>query len=416
MAALLRMYAGAASQFALRTEATPSAAVIDYDQTLHGIWAELLQRPMTAEQWRQATLPQKLGGLGIQTATSRVTPAYWSSLTATLPAVARALPGDVYRMLLDSDMGDNAAKAQTHLLNTSGGASAKAGPLRMDLYSALQEPIKQSALMVKQHTTSLNTALSQASVQEAAFLRSCGGAGVGAFLNGPPAKEMLMADDIWETAVRFRLNMPHAGMPAIPASSMQCQHRHLSKATMCNQPLGNDNNHAIHCSKGGWTQRRHDAVARVLAGIQSDVFEVASHFNQATPQWDHQKANGEWERAYMDLVYTDHQGQPQYVDVALVSAVAGSTDVVLKASRKDGAAAARATERKHDRYGPEVWAFVLELGGRPGREAREWVARVLEQSSSNPTYPTTYGTDIWSRISCVAQKHIALQLKRAVGC
>ena len=80
VASLIRVHAGAATQYALRLGVSPDANIQQYDNFLQVIWKHLLGRPMNDTQWRPACLPQKLGGLGIQPAGDRAAAAFWGQV------------------------------------------------------------------------------------------------------------------------------------------------------------------------------------------------------------------------------------------------------------------------------------------------------------------------------------------------
>ena len=125
--------------------------------------------------------------------------------------------------------------------------------------------------------------------------------------------------------------------------------------------------------------------------------------------------SGETQRleAIMDVVYDNMPGQV-LLDVRVCSPCAGEFASVLAASRRDGEAAARQVRDKETRYGPTVTPFVVETGGRPSREAREWV-RALVRESQLDEPPAALGAKIWAHVSCTLQRYIAVQLRRAEG-
>ena len=102
------------------------------------------------------------------------------------------------------------------------------------------------------------------------------------------------------------------------------------------------------------------------------------------------------------------------IGIRVCSPCAGEFACVLAASRRDREAAARQVRNKETRYGPTVTPFVVETGGRPSREAREWV-RALVRDSQQDDPPATLGANIWAHVSCTLQRYIAVQLRRAEG-
>ena len=100
------------------------------------------------------------------------------------------------------------------------------------------------------------------------------------------------------------------------------------------------------------------------------------------------------------------------MDVAIMSAVAGSVGCVNAAARRDGKAAERGVVAKRNRYGQEVVPFVLEVGGRPSLPARQWVRKVISFGTQEGEHPLL-GATAWQMISCTLQRYVALQLTSA---
>ena len=87
--ALLRTYAGAASQHSLQLAQASEAEAKSYDDTLRTAWEQLAGRPLGEEAALRLGLPVRLGGAGVQWAGSRRHAAYWSGWTALAPEVQK---------------------------------------------------------------------------------------------------------------------------------------------------------------------------------------------------------------------------------------------------------------------------------------------------------------------------------------
>ena len=87
VAALLRNYAGPASQYVLQLEQPSDAQVLDYDNLLTSLWETLAQRTFTDAAKKRLGLSTKLSGCGAQFAATRRHAAYWSMSCATLDKV-----------------------------------------------------------------------------------------------------------------------------------------------------------------------------------------------------------------------------------------------------------------------------------------------------------------------------------------
>ena len=75
-AALLKVYAGPASQYNLQLDNATDAETEAYDNQLCGYWETLAERPLAGEARTLLGLPVKLGGCGAQLAATRRHAAY----------------------------------------------------------------------------------------------------------------------------------------------------------------------------------------------------------------------------------------------------------------------------------------------------------------------------------------------------
>lgn len=408
--ALLRSYAGAASQFVLRLSPTTPAATARYDATLKQIWDHLIERPMSAPEWRRACLPCKLGGLGLQSATDRHLAAAWCGLSAALPVASKALSASARELWHLLPGNEAAGKA---LLDGMRAQGCKEAFVHMDLQGALDTKTRQRSIVRHAHQAVQRELLASMTPAQQAWLRSTAGPGAGAFLEQPPGEDMTMHDDSWTTAVRLRLGLPHAAHAVPPPALPSCQHVSGTGA-ICNKECDATDTHALHCNLGGGTLARHNAMARQLGRILHEAYGVQARFEQRVPHLD-RVVNGTDQRAVMDVVYTAAEGRSKYIDVALVSACAGSAARVEEAARRQGAAAHRACAAKTARYGDEVLPFVLELGGCASAPVREWVREAAAQLDADPDSYECHGPKLWGRISVTLQRFVALQLRRAAG-
>ena len=191
---------------------------------------------------------------------------------------------------------------------------------------------------------------------------------------------------------------------------MVCQHVHAT-GRKCETPLDDEDTHAVHCSLGGGPVARHAAVARTLGSIMWDLTGLPAQYEQRVPQLDKQGADGEVVRAIMDVVGTSTSGAQVLVDVAVVSARAGSRAQREAAAKRPGLAAERAVAVKWQRYGENVIPFVLEVAGRPSAPAMQFVRKMLaEQAGADAP---RQGAKVWARISCTVQRYVALQRQAA---
>ena len=87
---------------------------------------------------------------------------------------------------------------------------------------------------------------------------------------------------------------------------------------------------------------------------------------------------------------------------------------LLTARTADGEAGARQVRVIEARCGPSILPFILETGGRPTKEAREWVQGIVRATVQDGS-PAVLGSRLWAHLSCTLQRYIAMQLRRAEG-
>ena len=102
------------------------------------------------------------------------------------------------------------------------------------------------------------------------------------------------------------------------------------------------------------------------------------------------------------------------MDVRICSPCDGELPKIEAAARRDGEACARHVRIKRVRYDDTVIPFILEVGGRPCKEAREWVRKLMRDSVLEEN-KSVMGARAWAGISCTLQRYVAIQLLKAEG-
>ena len=163
---------------------------------------------------------------------------------------------------------------------------------------------------------------------------------------------------------------------------------------------------------------RHTALAKTTAGLLKRWTNQDPLLEQRVPTWDRprQRATASedpLERAVLDIEYTGGN-QRRWIDVSVRHPAAGTDADRTRAARRAGEAARRAERSKHERYpGEELTAFVVELPGRLGSEAREWLKQQVRQLPSDTW--THELTRAYKTVSCSVQSFMARQLRAASG-
>ena len=410
MAALVCLYAGASSQYVLRLGAATEEQATLYDQQFRHMWSVMTGRTVSDRDWLRACLPRKLGGCGLQSAEARLAPSAWAGLVAAAQQAERAVPGGT-DVLIAQGVGLplNLTEAQ-HLLRSRG---VKHSAIYLDLHTAARSKVKQSVLMKDVYTAMTQTLHGQMTDGQKAHMRSCGGAGAGSYLEGPPTTEHELPDELWRCATRFRMGQEWAAFDEAPNHQPVCGLVGCN-GNGCGHVLDPAGEHSIHCLTGGATNKRHNAIARALGLFLKQTTDVTPEFEQRLPQLDYVKQDGTTKQAIMDVVHEHPQLGTLWVDVSVVSPQAGDAARRMQAARKDGSAAIRACQGKRRRYGVAVTPFVLEVGGRVSEDARAFVHRLLHADPLIGDHAAR-GAHMWTVISCTLQRYVALQLRRSAG-
>lgn len=98
---------------------------------------------------------------------------------------------------------------------------AEALALRQDLHVAVHHVGKQRTLVAHLGAARLAAVRDALPVEDQANLRSAGGAGAGAFLDGLVTMETMVDDSLWQSAARYRLGMAMAAHDRPPNAAMQ---------------------------------------------------------------------------------------------------------------------------------------------------------------------------------------------------
>ena len=164
--------------------------------------------------------------------------------------------------------------------------------------------------------------------------------------------------------------------------------------------------------------RRHARLANPCARLVKRWTQQEPLTEQRVPAWDRNRpasstAAEPLERAIPNIDHTA-SNELHWVDVSVRRPAAGSLSEVCRAAKRAGEAARRGERAKHIRYpGPQLTAFVVEVGGRLGGEARQWLRRQVQELPPD-RWPSelAYG---YKAVSCAVQSHTARQLRAASG-
>ena len=408
--ALLRSYAGPASQHALQLAPASDAEVLAYDAALKGAWEFLADGQLDGTACRRLGLPAKMGGAGVQWAESRRHAAYWCGWTA----VVDDIKNDLGFTTLDT-MIENLPTTAMHLAASRRGLAQQSAVTSADgdISRHLGSHFRQRLYLAASHK-STHAALLQLmpTANEKASWLSAGGPGSSGFLGYPEDSDCTMEDTYWSTALRQRVGLPRA----------ECSQSEVDLAplccTLCGHPLDAHGYHASICQCGGGVMQRHGRMEHAVGGLIKRWTMQQPLYEQRVPSWDRQRSPARpgtdpIERAILDIQFTDGN-ERRWIDVSIRHPAAGNASELCAASRRAGQAARRGERAKHERYpGSQLTAFVVETCGHLGGEARQWLRQQVSLQPDDLHVAET--TRAYKVISAALQSHVARQLRRASG-
>ncbi len=203
----------------------------------------------------------------------------------------------------------------------------------------------------------------------------------------------------------------------LPHATATC-HNKDKHGNTCGEPLDDSGFHCLTCQSGGGVLLRHACFGQACGGLVKRWTLQQPLYEQRVPAWDRERRRrreGEdpVERAVLDVEYTSHN-ERRWIDVSIRHAAAGEDADVARAARRGGEAARRGERCKHDRYpGNQLTAFVVEVHGRVGGEARQWIRQqVLQLPEDEQVREQARAYQV---VSCTLQTQLARQLRSAAG-
>ena len=416
-AALLRTYAGAASQHALQLALATATEADDYDGKLRSTWEELAGRTPDGDALLRLELSPTLGGVGVQWASTRRNAAFWAGWTA----LAHDVRLDVEVVTL-TDLLEKLPAAAAQLQRARDGLTQQGAPAAdgASLSNALGTHARQRTYLTVVQKKTHAALLQRLSTDEKAWLQGAGGSGAGGFLQYPEDANCAMEDELWSVALRQRVGLERAEQDQrqLPLATITCANKSAA-GRPCSEQLDARGKHGSTCKLGGGVMRRHFHLEGTCAGLLKRWTGQAALTEQRVPTWDRPRRNPRpnedpVERAVLDVEYTD-QNERRWIDVTVRHPAAGTAADVAAAAKRPGEASRRAEREKHERYpGPQLTAFVVELSGRLGGEARLWLKQQVQQHVPEDQWTRELGR-AYKAVSCTVQSQLALQLRRASG-
>ena len=164
----------------------------------------------------------------------------------------------------------------------------------------------------------------------------------------------------------------------------------------------------MQCKCGGFVNRRHDRVAKFLAGwLQDGRCDSDVLLEQVVPG----NAVDDEGADRLDVTF-EADGRRVWIDVAVVAVQTNNLRERVRRAQKDGVAARAEEAHKRARYRGLATPFVLEASGRPGDSARAFVGQYAVDKGNSVSMDATAA---WQSISAIVQADTADLELRANG-
>ena len=232
---LLTMYAGAASQHALRTTFVPKEEAVSFDNEIVHDWSQLAGRDATSPLFH---LPLRMGGLGVGSAVQRHAAAPWTAWQSIIPTLMEATGSPD----LDSLFAPTPTlQGQLHQLQITLAQQMNAPSLLLkSLSEALRTHKSQKALVntIQQPTPSRRPSSSPKQPKTGAHLQQ-------------PNSEAYEADvRCFQVSLARRLMLAHPAASHASNISTTCPNVSAAKRT-CACTIDSHQLHCMTCKSGG---------------------------------------------------------------------------------------------------------------------------------------------------------------------
>ena len=360
---------------------------------LRGAWSDLCGAPVNPASWALATLPIRLGGLGVLDPAEFVD---FAALTSFLSAALSSstsgvslpnLPGELFDSLLSAR---EAAPSLARLLLDALSSPADLGVVGHS--KIVRSFTSQSDWMHEAHSIRATRWDLDASDRMSTLRQLFCGANAGKWLTAPPKPGGFLDPHEWQLLLRWRL-----GLPVSPMGPCPCCHAPMD-------PLGD---HALSCAAAG-IYSRHNAVRDFLSRSLADA-GLSNTLEVALPDTNLRPAD-----VFVPSGWGPH---PVAFDVSVVHPLRLSSRpgiVTAGSAAQERAEAKRAYYREGCRSAG--WDFspcVVETTGAWGSTAQASINKVIRRIAVSSGIPVKHvAADIWTDASVVIARSVGASLAR----
>jgi hypothetical protein len=303
--------------------------------------------------WKRATLPTRLGGLGI--------PDFYESNSLLKLGATQRVRSDV-----ENVVGRDWSEIDCAWVREIKEISSRFSSLGYisEVKNGMSDE-RQSLISSKIAKSKFNQMLVSLSPEDKAHLSSLASPETVYWLNN---NDRLVPDEVFALALKLRLRLPVADVGVCKLTSLN--------GAVCNAWVDCNADHTMRCLKAGWATKLHNRLRDTLASL-------AVKENYLTSIEENVGTDGE--QAVMDIVLRSEDRPPIFLDISVSHPVTGEARSLVTRGNIGGSAAARREYEKHRRYrsvGGLFVPFCLETTGRCGREAKLFLERLYPHSSS----------------------------------
>ena len=329
-----------------------------------------------------ASLPMRMGGLGIRSAQRMAPGAYWASWADALHMIDQRLP-TVADRVVNTLRADEEPRGCLGELRNAAGVLDRHGFVGRPSWNSIRSGVRPEghihaepgewshgwqyyASSSSEYNFRKNVVLNQSCAAEQAHLRSHSGPGASDVLCGCPSKpEFRIEAGLFRTLILERARLP------LQVVEARCE---------CGTPLDSRGRHRAACSRSGRLKTRALAPERTLARV---CREAGATVRCNAKLRDMDLAISAHDERAIEVLAT---GLPLFfgaqlaVDITLRCALASDGTAQPGAARVDGAVCSRAREDKERKYSELLRAdrcrlvvVALETGGRWSEESLQFV-------------------------------------------
>ena len=291
----------------------------DFDNQLRSIFSDILHGTVSENAWTQASLPFRLGGLGLRSASRSASAAYLASVNMSRSTMAHLLadiPSSSPLAGLEFELLPGEIEAKRQLENT--------------LNMLIEHTPSQATYQAELDTQLFDILKSRLNIRDRArLLAVAADNSTSSWLKAVPIQSLglTMPSSEFITSLKIWLGIPIFS----PQPTVMCP---------CGQPVDIYGDHLLECNHGPFRIRRHDSLRDVIwHALLQDNTTVCRE----------QRITGDCHDRPGDIYHPDFSnGKPSFFDISVRSSLQASS--ISQSSITAGVAGARGEMQKDEKH------------------------------------------------------------------